>query len=267
MALKRLRTEEMVVITSTWVDPAHADHQALAAVTALAALLPAMDSAWQGLHATYRAGAGTERRKRIQDRQRALDLEHDDVVRGIWFYLHSQVFVTREPVERQELARLRDLLLPEGLVAVNKSYREEAGQADLAASRLTAPDRELLESMVMRDGRTLLALVKRWRELAVQIGALDRERAGDVRDDVPTPAEARDARHRWIRTVTAMRDVAALVAADDHAIQQILRRVESAERVADRRAAHGDAAGEPSAPDDGMAADGEDLSGSPRARH
>jgi hypothetical protein len=166
------------------------------------------------------------------------------VLRGIWFYLQSQVFIAREPRERQEIARLRDRLLPEGLTAVNKSYREEAGQADLATRRLTERDRELLQSMVMRDGRTLLDLVNRWLELAVQIGLLDRERAGDVRDEVPTPAEARAARHRWIRTVSTMRDVAALVAADDPAIQEILARVAAAEQVADRRAAGRDETGE-----------------------
>jgi hypothetical protein len=263
MALNRLRVEEMVVVTSTWVDPAHADRQALAAVTALAALLPEIDAAWQGLHATYGAGPGTARRKQIQERQRALDLEHDDVLRGIWFYLQSQVFIAREPRERQEIARLRDRLLPEGLTAVNKSYREEAGQAELATSRLTERDRELLQSMVMRDGRTLLDLVNRWLALAVQIGLLDRERAGDVRDEVPTPAEARAARHRWIRTVSTMRDVAALVAADDPAIQEILARVAAAEQVADRRAAGRDETGEP---DDGTA-DETDRSDSPSARH
>jgi hypothetical protein len=266
MALNRLRLEEMVAVTSTWVEPAHPDRRALAAVPALAALLPEIDAAWQGLHATYGAGPGTERRKQIQDRQRALDLEHDDVLRGIWFYLQSQVFIAREPAERQELARLRDRLLPEGLTAVNKSYREEAGQAELATSRLTERDRELLQSMVMRDGRTLLDLVNRWRELAGRIGALDRERAGDVRDERPTPADALAARHRWIRIVTAMRDVAALVAADDPAIQEILAHVAAAEEAADRRAAGRDEAGEP-ATHDGTATDDAELSGSSSARH
>ncbi|HWN66110.1 MAG TPA: hypothetical protein VNM90_00655 [Haliangium sp.] len=230
-------------------------------MTALAALLPEIDAAWQGLHATYRAGAGTERRKGIQDQQRALDLEHDDVLRGIWFYLQSQVCLAREPAERQEVERLRDRLLPEGLTAVNKSYREEAGQAELAASRLTEHDRALLQAMVMRDGRTLLDLVQRWVELARQIGELDRERAGDVRDEVPRPAEARAARHRWIRTVIAMRDVAGLVAAQNPAIQEILGRVTAAEQVADRRAARGDTSGEPVPPEDEGSEDGKDLSG------
>lgn len=237
MALKRLRTQEMVAVTSTWVDPEHADRRALAAVTALAGLLSELDAACHGLHVTFRAGLGGERRKQIKDRQRVLDLEHDDVVRGIWFYLQSQVCIARDPARRQELDRLRDRLLPEGLLAVNKSYREQAGQATLATSRLTEGDRELLRAMMMHDGRTLLDLVQRWLELGTQLGALDRERAGVAREDAPTAAEARAARNRWIRAVSAMREVAELVAADDAAIQQIFARLRRAEREADRRAA------------------------------
>jgi hypothetical protein len=250
MALKRLRTEEMVAITSTWVDSAHADRQALDAVPALATLMPELDAAWQGLHVTYGAGPGTARRQQLQGRQRELDVEHDDVLRGIWFYLQSQVFITGEP-GRTGLARLRDTLLPEGLLAVNKSYREEAGQAELVGSRLSDPDRALLASMAMHDGRTLLDLVHRWLALGAELGALDRERVGDVRDDVPRPVEARAARYRWIRTMSAIRDVAALVAAQDATIQTILARIDAAERVAERRAGSRDAAGDvPADPDD-----------------
>lgn len=250
MALKRLRTEEMVAVTSTWVDRAHADRQALDAVPALATLLPELDAAWRGLHVTYAAGPGTERRQQLQSRQRDLDLEHDDVLRGIWFYLQSQWFITRAPAGRTALERLRDKLLPEGLLAVNKSYREQAGQADLMASRLADSDRALLATMAMHDGRTLLDLVNRWMALGAELGALDRERAGDVRDDVPRPVEARAARYRWIRTMSAIRDVAALVAAQNTTIQTILARIDEAERVAERRAASRDSAGESPADQD-----------------
>jgi hypothetical protein len=259
MALKRLRTEEMVAVTSTWVDRAHADRQALDAVPALATLLPELDAAWQGLHVTYAAGPGTARRQELQGRQRELDVEHDDVLRGIWFYLQSQWFITREPTGRTTLERLRDRLLPEGLLAVNKSYREEAGQAELAGSRLTDSDRALLSSMAMHDGRTLLDLVNRWLALGAELGALDRERVGDIRDDVPRPVEARAARYRWIRTMSAIRDVAALVAAQDAMIQTILARIDEAERVAERRAAGRDAAEEAPADQDAAEALPESL--------
>jgi hypothetical protein len=259
MALKRLRTEEMVAISKSWVDPEHPDRLALGAVPALATLLPELDAACAGLHATYRAGPGTARRQQLQDRQRELDLEHDDVLRGIWFYLQSQVLITREPAARSELERLRERLLPEGLLAVNKSYREQAGQAALAAQQLTERDRERLAQMPMHDGRTLLDLVERWLALGAEIGALDRARAGDLRDNVPRPAEALAARNRWIRTVNTMREVAALVAAQAPAIQAILARVEVAEREAERRAAGRDPAGDAPEHPDGTEADDEDA--------
>jgi hypothetical protein len=237
MALKRLRTSEMVALTATWVDPAHPDRQAMARVAALAALLPEVDGAHQGLHRTHAIGPSAVRRKQIQAEQKVLDLEHDNVLRGISSHLWSAIYFTRDPEARNELERLLALLLPDGLLSVNKSYREQAGQAELAASRLTEADRALLQSLLLHDGRTLLDAVNQWLSLSAQLGALDRERVGIPPDDGPTPADAMAARNRWIRTVQAVQLIARLVAEQDPAIREILDRMEEAGRTADRRSA------------------------------
>lgn len=247
MALKRLRTEEMVAITSTWVDRSHPDRQAMAEVPALAPLLVQVDVVHEGLRATHNAGPSAVRLKQIQDQQKSIDVEHDDVLRGLWAYLWALIYFARTDEERLVFQRLLALLLPDGLLAVNKSYREEAGQAELAGSRLTDADRALLQSLVLPDGRNLLGLVTQWLSLGAALGALDRERSGDVADDSPTQADAMQARNQWIRTVQAVQDVAALVAADNPVIQEIMARVEAAGLHADRRASNGD---EPDLPDE-----------------
>jgi hypothetical protein len=239
MALKRLRTEEMVTITSTMVNPEHPDHQAMVAVPALAPLVPEIIGSHHGLYATYFHGPGAVRLKEIQDMQKALDVDHDDFARGLWAYLWAMIYFARTEAERQLFHRLLALLLPDGLAVVKKSYREEAGQVDLVQRQLGDEDRATLASLVLPDGRTLLEVVNQWLSLGTQLGALDRERAGDVADGRPTAADALAARNRWIRTLQAVREVAALVAADDPAITAIMARLDEAERVADRRAGNG----------------------------
>jgi hypothetical protein len=255
MALKRLRTEEMVAITSTWVDPSHADRQAMAQEPALAPLMPQVDAAHGGLCATHDVGPSAVRLKQIQGQQKEVDVVHDDVLRGIWSYLWALVYFARTDEEREVFMRLIALLLPDGLQAVNKSYREEAGQAELAGSRLTDADRAVLQTLTLPDGRTLLDLVNQWLSLGANLGALDRERNGYIANEGPTPAEAATARHQWIRTVQAVQDVAALVAANNPVIQEIMARVEAAGLHADRRASSGalpddpdEPAGEPAVP-------------------
>jgi hypothetical protein len=240
MALKRLRTEEMVTITSTLVDPTHPDYQAMVAVPALAPLVPEITGSHHGLYATYFTGPSAVRLKEIQGQQKELDVGHDDSARGLWAYCWAMIYLARTDAERQVFRRLLALLLPDGLAIVRKSYREEAGQAALIQAQLGDDDRTALASMVLPDGRTLLEVVNQWLSLGTQLGALDRERAGDVADGAPTPADALAARNRWIRTMQAVRDVAALVAADNPAISSIMVRLDEAEHVADRRAGSGD---------------------------
>lgn len=239
MALKRLRTEEMVTITSTMVDSEHPDYQAMVAVPGLAPLIPEIERSHDGLYTTYFHGPGAVRRKEIQSQQKVLDDEHDDLARGLWAYCWAMVYFARTDAERQVFHRLLALLLPDGLAVVKKSYREEAGQVDLVQRQLGDEDRIQLATMALPDGRTLLDVVTQWLSLGVQLGALDRERAGEVADGTPTPADALAARNRWIRTMQAVREVAALVATDNPAIGAIMARLDEAERVADRRAGNG----------------------------
>lgn len=259
MALKRLRTEEMVAITTTWVDPAHADRQAMTRVPALAALLPAVEGAHRGLYATHHIGPSAARIKQIQAEQKVVDTLHDDVLRGIDAYLRAAIYFSGDPEERRQLEQLLALLMPEGLLSVNKSYREEAGQATLAESRLSESDHALLQRLVLHDGRTLRDAVNQWLSLAAQLGTLDRERAGEPTDGGPTLADALTARNRWIRTVQAVQCIAALVAEQDPAIREMLDRVEAAGRMADRRAGGRPADNEPVEPGNELAEPGDEL--------
>lgn len=239
MALKRLRTEEMVTITSTLVDPGHPDHQAMVAVPALAPLVPEIAGSHHGLYSTYFHGPGEVRLKEIQVLQKALDVEYDDLARGLFAYCWAMIYFARTDAERQVFHRLLAVLLPDGLAVVKKSYREEAGQVDLVQKHLGEEERATLATLLLRDGRTLLDVVNQWLSLGQQLGALDRERAGDVADGMPSAADALAARNRWIRTIQAVRDVAALVAAGNPAISEIMARLDEAEGVADRRAGNG----------------------------
>lgn len=259
MGLNRLRTTEMVTITAPLVDVDHPDHQALAGEPALAPLLPEIEAAHQGLHATHFVGPGPVRLKQLQEKQKTLDVLHDDVVRGIWYFLTALLFFQKDPDKRRALEQLQALLLPEGLSAVQRSYREEAGQAALTASRLGDGERKTLKAMKLPDGGNLLDKVEEWLALGSQLGALDRERAGEVSDERPTAGDALAARNRWVRVIQAMRSVADLTASDSPDIQELLDRVSAAERYADRRAA------EPGDPEDGELEPGDPVPAQPPA--
>lgn len=258
MALNRLRTTEMVTITDPLVDEEHPDHQALARVPALAPLLPEIGAAHQGLHETHFVGPGPVRLKQIQDQQKVLDVRHDDVVRGIWYYLMALLYFQKDADKRRALEQLQALLLPEGLSAVQRSYREEAGQAALTASRLGDGERKTLKAMKLPDGGNLLDKVEEWLSLGGQLGALDRERAGEDTEEHPTRADALAARNRWIRAIQAVRSVASITAPDDPDVQEILDRVSAAERHAERRAESGN-------PDDEELAPGDQVPAQPPA--
>lgn len=234
MALKRLATGEMVSLSGPLTQEDHADRLLLAAIPATAALLPTLDSAHRQLLITQPKAAMPERAAAIIFEERTLDIRHDTVIRGVFTYLQALAYLTANPEEARQLIDLQQVLLPEGLLATQKSYREEAGQAALLESRLTPAHIALLKKLKTPSG-TLWASIQEWIQLGAALGKLEDERGGGLDAVSPTAAEGLAARNRWIRTVNAIISVLALVEADEPGVTAILSRIAEAERRADRR--------------------------------
>jgi DNA-binding TFAR19-related protein (PDSD5 family) len=247
MALKRLYTGEMVSLSGPLTKGDHPDRQVLAGIPATAALLPELDSAHGSLLSTQVKPEAQTRLAAIILAEKSLDVRHDDLIRGVSGLLTSLAYLTPDAELAARVLHVLSVLLPDGLDAVTKSYREEAGQAALLESRLTPADVALLKRIKLLEG-TAHDAVKEWMSVGAQLGALEDERAGLPETSGPAPADVVTARNRWIRTINAMRSVLDLVSADHPGVVKLLSRITEAERKADRRIASAEAAQVPSGP-------------------
>jgi hypothetical protein len=234
MALKRLATGEMVSLSGPLTQEDHPDRLLLAGIPATAALLPTLDSAHRQLLIAQPKAAMPERVAAIILEERTLDIRHDTVIRGVLMFLQALAYLTTNPEEAKQLIELQQVLLPEGLLATQKTYREEAGQAALLESRLTPAHIALLKKIKTPNG-TLWSSIQEWIQLGAALGKLEDERGGGVDAVSPTAADGLAARNRWIRTVNAIISVLALVEADEPGVTAILSRIAEAERRAERR--------------------------------
>ena len=245
-----MSVEEMVGTSGPMVTPGHPDRQALEQEPQLAGLLPALEGSHQGLLDTQQIALSPERLVEIQQAQDVLDLRHDDVIRAIWFCILAAIFFITDEAVKERLEELRRTLLPDGLSAVKKSYREQVGQARIVESRLTVDDRSLMASIRLGQG-TLLDAVEEWFELARQLGELDRERNGSLPvAGAPARNRVSAARNQWIRAIHLIRDVLVLLPSSNPAIAAIVERIAAAEQDATRRVQgrNGEPAADP--PDD-----------------
>jgi hypothetical protein len=233
----------MVSLSTPWTTQDHADRQLLVSIPVIAALVPKLDDAHKSLLSTQPATTAPERVTVIQEEQKQIDTRHDDVIRGCYLLPQALAYLTGDEALAERLLSLQEVLLPEGLIATQKSYREEAGQAALLHSRLLPEHVALLKKIKTTEG-SLWDSVKEWEHLAEKLGALEDERAGLAEDTSLVPADAVSARNKWIRTVNAMRTVLDLVGADRPGIVAILKRIADVERKADRRVAGAEKTGE-----------------------
>lgn len=235
VALKYMSVEEMVGATAPLVSPDHPDRQALEREPQLIGLLPALDRSHRQLLDTQQIALTPERLAEIQDQQDGLDFRHDDVIRAVWHCILAVLFMSSDDEVKEQMSELRETLLPDGLSAVNKSYREEVGQARIVESRLTADHRSLMARIPLGQG-TLLDAVQEWFELARQLGELDRERSGSsLAAEGSARLSVTGARNQWIRTIRMIRDVLAMLPASEPVIDTILERIATTEQDATRR--------------------------------
>lgn len=236
-----LTTAEMIQVSTDWVSPG-TTRDAVLAQPALAAMLPSIETAHHGLR---RVAPDTElpaRLKGLSEESFDRDLSHDDTIRGTHAVVTGLSILAVDPTEKAQLLALLDFLLPEGLQAVRKTYRGEAGEAALLDERMEEqPDKTAqLSAMVLPigGGTPLRTFVDSWIADATRLGAIDSERATLVTTTeapVVTPAEARTARLVWMKQVRALLAVADAVNLSEPAHQSIFGNLEAAVATASKR--------------------------------
>lgn len=236
MALKRLTTEEMVQVSGTWVAEGSAARKALLAVGELGGLFPRVEAAHSAL-LDARPSAPSGRLAALMSEAAALDITHDGLIRGVHAVLGAFALLAEGPEQAEPFLRLRDYLLPEGLDHTQKTFRGEAGAAEMLASRLEADagvKKQLKEILVGK--KALGTFVQRWIEAGRQLGRLEDERA----QLEATPADGSGAkvvaaRNAWIRAVNALIANAELAEVDEATDRLIFGALRLAERNAERR--------------------------------
>ena len=249
MALNQLTIAEMVETTEDWARAGTPVRQAFEQIPALAGLIPTVDQVIDNLLATQRVPFVQTINQLSHARAKA-DRRHDCLARAVHVGIeaHIQLALAEGDLDRaQSLRRARDFLFPLGLGIVRLSYREEAGQASLLASRMNGDVEALLATMVLGSG-TLLDTVRAWLRAADELGQLEAE---FVAVQLPqNRVSLRDSRRAWTQMVTAVRTVAALADPMDPRIEAALGHIANAELAAERRLA-----GEAGESDDGSAPD------------
>ena len=236
-----LTTAEMIQVSTDWVAPG-TTRDAVLAQPALAGMLPSVETAHQGLR---RVAPDTElpvRLKTLSDEGFERDLSHDDTIRGTHTVVTGLSILATDPAEKAQLLALLDFMLPEGLQAVRKTYRGEAGEAALLTERMAEqPEKAAqLSALVLPigGGTPLRTFVDRWIADATRLGAIDSERAtlsSATDGPIVTPAEARSARLVWMKQVRAMLAVADAVNLSEAAHQSIFGNLEAAVATASKR--------------------------------
>jgi hypothetical protein len=236
MALKRLTTGEMAQLSTPWVSEGSEAREAILATPELAPLLPKLEAAHRALHDSQ-PGQDNPRLAKLQEEAAAVDLRHDEVIRGVYWLLTALAWLAGAGEAAEALIRLRDFLFPDGLDTTQKSYREEAGAVELLKTRIAgdAGSKKQLKDIPLPKG-SLWQSVEELFRVGAKLGALENERAHLVAAPGPSDgAKLMAARNLWIRAVNALVANAELSELDDDKVKLVFGPLRLAERAADRR--------------------------------
>lgn len=238
MSRKWLATEEMLHISSTWLESQSPANVALGNVPELAAKIPLIEKAHAALATAARPNTNP-RIAEISAEQSKLDLRHDCVIRGV-YHLCTATAELLGSEAGADLITLRDKLLPDGLSSMQKTYRAEAGQALQLAESITPEIKAKAKAIHVGPGpqkQTLLAYLNEWITIGKRLGALEDEKAQLIADQshAATGNVLVQARNRWIRVVNALVADAELAEIDANTEQTLFGPLRDAEKKADGR--------------------------------
>ena len=205
MSVRTMDAATMIAVSDPWVDPQR-DRPLFESYPLIAGMVPIVGTAHaELLRVRVTPSENKAAAKLLSEKALALDTEHDDRYRGIYTLLSTWASVSKEK-RRATIEKLIEELFPEGLAGTQRSYLAEAGNIELAASRLTPEAEKTLASIVV-DKQNMLQLVNEWIVVGRKLGEVERERARltETADNRITAQEVMQARYQWIRAVNALR--------------------------------------------------------------
>lgn len=247
MSLRNLTEGNMYILLVYWLGPLREQIDGHPALRYFIEPFETLRDAFRSLRRDPRALVAAARLEST-----AADSRHDDRLRALWFAFIALEYAADDPEVREALRDARARVLDGGLPMVNRSYGDEAAEADLVMSRIDEHVIALMRAHGFGPG-TLYDAFEAWRDAARELGEREYERSR-VEHALAEQSGAGYSQIRgdWIQTVKAFRGVVALVEPTRQAL--LLGKLDEAEaradaRVATRRASRGDAAAT-AAPDD-----------------
>ena len=205
LSLKNLTTSVMWNLGDALTNP-EKRRPLLAGAKELAGHLPSLERVQNGLQVARaleeKLAPHTELTAVMLDAQ-AVDAVHDDDVRRVDRGLDFAEMMAQTPATKALYQNLRKRLLPTGASIVNKSYREEAGQAALVDKELTADDKALMKKIQTPEGSMWTAHLSRV-DSAAKLDQLEDKRVvleAAIKNLPGSAQEVKDARNTWIRVV------------------------------------------------------------------
>jgi hypothetical protein len=231
MGLKHLELTEMAGLTRPWVGP---QRSLLQAIPQVAPWLPALDAAHAHVVEAQPA-TDTEMANEVAAivaEEQVVDVRHDNLARFVSLMIEADQCRCRaaQPplVERDALcAQALKQLLPDGLLIVNALFVAEAGSAErtraLVASKAWLKD--LLSSIPIADGTTLLSAVDSWCAQGERLGQLEQQRAAIEARIASVPqlprAQIVAARNEWLKAVNMVLSILEMVKGHEQAIEEL----------------------------------------------
>jgi hypothetical protein len=233
MALKDLTTQQMARTSGKWLG---ALKPSILEVPELGGSVLILERVHNGLHLPARDAAPlSDPLRQLIVEQKALDLRHDALIRGLIHILLGYSYLEEGP-EATRLSHLVEDLFPLGLELITQTYEEEAGAAGLLEKKLSPEVRGALQGIPLLGGNALervLELVQKGK----QIGDLEDQKRSlrKAQDAAPSDPKLSVARTHWIRGVNAFLNNLGVADVSEETRQAILEPLREALAVAERR--------------------------------
>ncbi len=205
-SLNDLNPTEMIGLSNAWLGP---QKTLFTSIPAIAPLLPSVELCHHSLVSARNAETLELELDDASHLAVKLDTRHDHLIRALNASLDAAFHfaLAQDPADTTEAAKIeqaQEILLPEGLGAVNRSHASEAGNAVQMAEAAKGAIAPTLQGVVVRANVSALDLVNLLAQVGKELGDADRKKselAAAQDQNTISLSEVRIRMRTWIKTV------------------------------------------------------------------
>ena len=229
IVLKHLSNQSMVGITDEWTD-AGKQRPILGGIVEVAGMMGPLDGVHKGVldvQFTGEAEGELEKElKKLSVQAGNLDVEFDNLARGIYGNLESNALLAKAPEKKEMCRNIKSIVFPKQTGIVTMTYWEESGEAKLLEGRLNEDLRKGLRSIPCLEGN-LEKAVDEFIVAGKELGNVESKRVRlakqDGNEETVTRSDSLKARHKWMRVVSSFLSVLEIADIDEKTMTDILQ--------------------------------------------